>query len=411
MSTSLQITDRTDAATAGQAARKVLVCRTALLLGSETFIADQVLAYRSWRAVLVGFKPVVNGLPLEALEVRLLDGARPSLWAKARRRLFADLGMAHWRVIESLRREAAALVHVHFATDAVAFWPIVRRLGLPLFVTLHGYDINIRREYWEKCGVSLAERRYPARLLQMARQPTVHFVAVSQAIKKRAAEFGLPAERISVCHVGIDRSRFAAAATPVSRREARILFVGRLVEKKGGEFLVRAYARVRAVVRGARLVMVGDGPSSESLARLAAELRAPVEFLGSCSRTEVSRQLELARVLCLPSVTALNGDAEGMGMVVLEAQACGVPVVTSARGGSEEGIVEGITGFSFPERDVDALTAKLMRILLDDQLAVSMSRAGIRHVAERFDIQSCTRSLETLYDQALQKAPGAAYGA
>ena len=387
---------------------KVLVCRAAVLPYSETFIKDQVLAYRSWRAVLVGFKPVAGGLPLEPLEVRLLDGPSPSFWSRVRRRLSAELGMAPSRAVAMLRREAATLVHVHFATDAVAFWPIVRRLGLPLIVTLHGYDINIHRSSWEARGVfRFAERRYPARLLKMAQHPGVHFVAVSRSIKQRAIEYGLPPERISVRHIGIDLSRFEASGTPISNRQPRILYVGRLVEKKGGEFLIRAYARLRSSVPGARLVMVGDGPLAGPLVTLAADLRAPVEFLGSCSRAEVKRQLGLARVFCLPSVTAGNGDAEGMGMVILEAQACGVPVITSARGGSDEGILEGVTGFSFGEKDVDSLTEKLKRLLLDDELALSMSGAGIRYVAETFDLHSCTRSLEELYQQLLDKAGNA----
>ncbi len=390
-------------------ARKILVCRSELLRYSETFIEDQLRAYRSWQPVLVGFKPVSRGLSLDAMDVRLLDGPAPTLWAKARRRVLADLGMAPPRAVAALQREAAALVHAHFATDAVTFWPIVRRLGLPLIVTLHGYDINVRREEWERRGLlRLAESRYPSRLLRMAADPRIHFVAVSQAIHRRALEFGLPPERISVRPIGIDRSRFVPSDILVSQRERRILYVGRFVEKKGAEFLIRAYARLRSSVPDARLVMIGDGPLAQPLARLAAELSVPVEFLGSCARAEVKRQLDLARVFCLPSVTATDGDAEGLGMVVLEAQACGVPVVTSAGAAIGDGIVPGVTGFSFREKDVEELAIRLTQILLDDALALSMSRAGERHVAERFDLHSCTRSLESLYEDVLRESGRAA---
>ena len=109
--------------------------------------------------------------------------------------------------------------------------------------------------------------------------------------------------------------------------------------------------------------------------------------------------MDEARVFCLPSITANNGDAEGFGLVLLEAQACGVPAVTSARGGATEGIKHGATGFSFPERDIQALEAALVRLLTDDSLATSMATQARRHVEENFDIRRCTASLEDLYDR------------
>jgi glycosyltransferase involved in cell wall biosynthesis len=86
-------------------------------------------------------------------------------------------------------------------------------------------------------------------------------------------------------------------------------------------------------------------------------------------------------------------------MVLLEAQACGVPVVTSARGGAEEGVIDGKTGFAFAERDVDTLSDRLTRVLTDDDLALSMSEEARAFVRQRFDIRRCTRSLEQLYDE------------
>jgi len=109
--------------------------------------------------------------------------------------------------------------------------------------------------------------------------------------------------------------------------------------------------------------------------------------------------LNEARVLCLPSLTAANGDAEGLGMVLLEAQACGVPVVTSARGGASEGIIDGVTGFSFAENDVEELSERLYAVLADDVRALAMSHAARQFVLEAFDIRKCTQQLEDLYEE------------
>ena len=113
-------------------------------------------------------------------------------------------------------------------------------------------------------------------------------------------------------------------------------------------------------------------------------------------------------MFCLPSVTAANGDAEGLPISILEAQACGVPVVTSARGGATEGIVPGVTGLAFGEGDVVALGDRLLELLGNDSLAQSMSAAGPKFIAEKFDIASCTRALEDLYDAQLRAAPALA---
>src|ERR1019366_3200949 len=111
-------------------------------------------------------------------------------------------------------------------------------------------------------------------------------------------------------------------------------------------------------------------------------------------------------VFCLPSVTALNGDAEGLPIVLLEAQASGIPVVTSALGGNHEGIVHGETGFTFAERDVDELAARVSELLVDDQLATRMGAAGPTFVARKFDMRLCTRDLESLYDDLRAKFNG-----
>jgi glycosyltransferase involved in cell wall biosynthesis len=95
-------------------------------------------------------------------------------------------------------------------------------------------------------------------------------------------------------------------------------------------------------------------------------------------------------------------------MVLLEAQACGVPVVTSARGGME-GVVDGVTGFTIPEKDVGTLAGRISDILANDELASRMSDAGPRYVRQHFDIMRCTKKIEDLYDDILS-VPASATG-
>ncbi len=372
---------------------RVAIFRADFLALSETFIRDQISALRNWQPVSTGFRRLPQGIAsLESGFVELPRGNMLSFRARLM------LGWRLPRVATALRAMRVALVHAHFGTDATDVWPSVRSAGLPLLVTLHGFDINTRRDWWESGHGGLRRRMYPRRLLQMAADPAVHFIAVSLAIRNQAIEYGIPGDRVNVAHIGVDTMRFRPGGAPLPARRKRILFVGRMVEKKGPLLLVRAFARLRAQIADAELVMIGNGPLLAAARQLADELHVAVEFPGARGRDEIIEHLHEARVFCLPSVTAANGDAEGFGLVLLEAQACGVPVVTSARGGAEEGLIHGVTGHAFPEGDLEQLVERLAAWLVDDDLAATASAAASRFIEERFSLEICTRKLEGIYD-------------
>jgi len=381
--------------------KKVIVCRCLLLPYSETFIKEQVRAYTQWQPMLAGLQ-YVEGLALDDVQVRLLLDPPAGKLTSAYRKLQNVLHLAPREMVKRLAEEKPDLIHVHFGIDAVALWPAIKQLNVPTAITLHGYDINRSRESWERRWLAPTEYFYPRRLLKMAEHPKVHFVAVSEVIKRRALEYGIPAEKISVQYIRIDTTRFRVGSVRVDRRARRILFVGRLVEKKGGEYVLSAFAKLRAKVPDAELVMIGDGPLRAELVARAAQLNVPVVFTGSLQSAEVKRHIDQARVFCAPSITAKDGDAEGLPIVLLEAQACGVPAVTSAGAGGSEALLHGTTGFAFRERDVNTLCEQLTQLLLDDSLAVSMSEVAPRFVSERFEIKHCTRQLEQLYDSLVR---------
>jgi glycosyltransferase involved in cell wall biosynthesis len=380
--------------------KTVLLYASNVLPWSETFIREQILALRRWRGVLVGMHRAYQ-LPLDGIDVCILGRDSPSLLDRAQWRLYRSVGTIPRAAAAQLRAEQPSVLHAHFGVEGVKAWPIAKALNVPMVVTLHGYDININREWWEAGRGGSGMRKYPEKLLELASQPRVTFVAVSKAIRRRAISYGVPEDKVVVRHIGVDASKFVPRGRPVAERRPRVLFIGRLVEKKGCEYLIRAFAKLRQKVPEASLIIIGEGKLRGRLQYLVDELAISAEFLGAQPASRVQHELELARVLCLPSVTADNGDAEGFGLVLLEAQASGVPVVTSALGGASEGIREGITGFAFGERDVDGLATRLIQLLVDDALAHALSIAGPRFVSEHFNLSHCTAALESLYDAAL----------
>lgn len=384
---------------------RVIVFSTQLLPYSQTFIREQVRAFYRWYPVLIGESLCTNGLSLDNIDVRLLCHPEDGRLHRLIYRICRLLRLPHPASLRRLREIDALLIHVHFGTSAVDVWPLVRALGLPMLVTLHGFDINIHREWWEAGKGGWRRRRYPELLLQLSQRTNVKFIAVSEAIRARAIEFGIPANKITVCYIGVDTNYFRPHGLPLTRRRKRILHVGRLVEKKGTSYLIRAFTKARELVADMELTIIGDGPLRPALEQLAADLGAPVEFLGVQSSEDVRKHMHQARVLCLSSVTAANGDAEGLPIAILEAQACGLPVVTSARGGVGEAIHNGYNGLCFGERDVHRLCDILVLVLSDDATLIDLSSDAHSLMKKRFDLRQCTQSLEDQYSLLIRSQP------
>jgi glycosyltransferase involved in cell wall biosynthesis len=373
--------------------KRVAVFRSELLPISETFIRDQVMSLRSWHPTLLGLFENPGGIAPQGTERRVagayrLRAALP-LWAAASGRMQMLLRQSH-----------AQLVHAHFGTDACDIWPHVKRLEMPLLVTLHGYDINIERSWWETGNGGWRRRSYPRRLLEMARDPLVNFVSVSDSIRRRAIDYGIPESKVRTSYIGVDVDRFTPGDSRPSRKN--ILFVGRMVEKKAPGVLIRAFAIAQKKVPDCTLTMVGDGPLLSSSKALCRELDVQVEFTGSRSADEILQHLRSASVFCLPSITAKNGDAEGLPISILEAMACGIPVITSAKGAVGEAVIHGLNGFCFPENDVESLANQMIYCVTSNELAIELGKAGAAIARERFNMAALTRRLEReFYDRVI----------
>ncbi len=384
---------------------KVLVYAQQLLPYSQTFIREQVRSMQVWRPVLVGERVADSGLSLDDLDVRLLRPEHEGAARYIKRQVLRLLRLPDLQVLQSLKNERAGLLHIHFGTGAVQVWPLARALGIPVLVTLHGYDINTHRGWWESGRGGVEFIRYPRQLLEMARSPLVGFIAVSQAIRQRAIEFGLPAEKISVYSIGVDIERFCPGPTPLSKRPPQVLFVGRQVEKKGCELLIRAFVHVQQRIHDARLVVVGDGPLLARHKALAFALGVRAEFLGAIPVSAVIEEMAKTQVFCLPSITAKNGDAEGLPISILEAQSCGLPVVITKSGGSDEAIEEGVTGFCVESFSSARLAASLELLLQDAALLESMGANARRLVERKFALSQCTSRLEEFFSNYVESLP------
>lgn len=363
----------------------VLVFRKRLLPWSETFIAAQGGALERYHPVFVGYqREARGGRYLDGRDVVVLeDHAMLPPLAKAAHKA---LGWITPRWGSALAAHRPTLVHAHFGVNARAATTFARAFDVPLIVTYHGMDITKKP--------SASDRRERLRVFRSADR----VIAVSDYIAGRVREAGCPPELITVHHIGVDTEHFAPG-TPADRVPGRVLFVGRLVAKKGLDHLLRAMVRVRGEVPGSELVIAGDGPLRERMEALAGELGVPARFLGLQTPAEVRELMRSASVFAAPSVVAADGNAEGLPMTIVEAQACGLPVVAFPSGGSADGIDDGRTGFVVTPRDEDGLAERIVALLGDDAKRAAFSAAARDWAVAHFDLKTQTGKLERIYDE------------
>jgi glycosyltransferase involved in cell wall biosynthesis len=370
--------------------RTVVIFRTDLLPVSETFIQAQAAALKKFTPIFAGLRRLQTSLPLPATAIVVAEQGSPAT-AVLRTKIYRATGFSP-KFHKKVSAAEPKLIHAHFATDAVLALPLVSMLKVPLIVTLHGYDVTMSDFHHSS---SLAGQLFLKRRNRLWQQANL-FLCVSEFIRQRAIEAGFPKEKLRVQYIGIDVKNFALRRVQPS--EEIILFVARLVEKKGCEYLLRAVELVTRRRPKVKTIVIGDGPLRNSLETLARNLGIDCDFLGAQPVSAVRTWLERAMVFCVPSVEARNKDSEGLGMVFLEAQAMGVPVVSFRHGGIPEAVHHGVTGFLAEERDVSQLHEHLLELLSSDEFRHAIGQRGAELVRARFDLAFRTRELEQIYD-------------
>jgi colanic acid/amylovoran biosynthesis glycosyltransferase len=370
----------------------VIVFKTELLPISETFILAQANALRRFSPQFVGLRRSKPSLELPGHPIVLADG--DGHLRRATRGLYATTGIRpgfHRRV----REVGARLIHAHFAVGGLLALPLAESLDLPLIVSLHGSDITISDHEYARFRTG---RLYLQRRQKLWERASL-FVCGSEFLKHKALEAGFPEHKLRTLYIGVNHLEFRR--TEGYPDLPSVLFVGRLVEKKGCDLLIHAMATVQQILPDVLLTIVGDGPMRRSLEELASALGVKCEFRGSCSSAQVKQMLERTSIFCGPSRTAANGDSEGLGIVFLEAQAMGIPVVSSLHGGIPEAVVHGHTGLLAPEGDYVTLAEHLRTLLLRKDLRVSYGSQGIRWVRQTFDVGVQTGRLEDAYEEVI----------
>ena len=227
------------------------------------------------------------------------------------------------------------------------------------------------------------------------------FLPVSKAFQDRLVSLGCPPEKIRVHRTGIDLTAFSFTPNPPGPA-ARLVSIGRLVEKKGLEDGLHAVALLQAEGFDLSYTIVGDGPLRARLEEVANQLGAKkVQFIGAVEQRQVSDYLAASDLLLAPSVKARNGDEEGIPNVLKEAMALGRPVVSTRHSGIPELVEDGVTGFLADEHDARGLAGAL-RLLLEHPDRWPTIQAAARHKIEReYDIERLNDQLVEHYESVI----------
>lgn len=221
-----------------------------------------------------------------------------------------------------------------------------------------------------------------------------HHVCNSAAIRDYAiSRYGLDPGAVSVIPNGVDLGRFAQAPPPQPSRFPVILTIGRLVADKDQAGLIDAFARIAADLPEVRLWIVGDGPLETVLKRMAFQTAWADRIRIFPGQADVTAFLRQAAVF------ALGSRRESLPNVVLEAMACGLPVVATDVGGLDELVVPGKTGLLVPPGRPVAMARALKALLVDPAKARDLGRAGRQRAAARFALTDMVRRYETLFDR------------
>jgi colanic acid/amylovoran biosynthesis glycosyltransferase len=284
------------------------------------------------------------------------------------------------------------VVQCHFGPAGISaqMFRDVDALRGPMITMFHGYDISL---YIQEHGPGIYQHLFARGDL---------FTCPSEFIRKRLIAAGCPAEKVHKFKLGTDLQRFSfKERTLNSGGTIRLVTVARLTEKKGLEYSIRAVAKLSQRFKRFEYNIVGDGDLRPELTQLiqALGVGSIVHLLGWKTQEEVQAVLDQSHIFVLASVESRNGDIEGLPMVLQEAQAMGLPVVSTRHSGIPEGVLDGKSGFLVPERDINELADRLADVISRPETWPEIGRQGRAFIEDEYDLNKRNDALVELYRQ------------
>lgn len=279
-------------------------------------------------------------------------------------------------------------------------WPIPNGLGaiflkkiygIPYINTIHGEEVHLSKRY---------HLLFALRWLVNNSSKTI---TNSTATRKFCLEAGLDGDKIEVIPFGVDTDFFRPLEVYKDENIFQILSVGYLIERKGFEYLIRAMPLVLEKYKQARLKIVGSGPLESKLKELVYELDLgdEVEIVKNVSDEELLMIYNSSDLFVLPSIVDSQGNTEGLGVVLLEAMACGLPVIGSDVGGIFDIITNNKTGILIEEKDVPGISESIKKLIEDEELRTILSKNGYYSVKHNFNWETLAKRYIEVFEDLI----------
>lgn len=286
------------------------------------------------------------------------------------------------------------LIHAHGLSNEASAAAIAGTvLGKPVIAQTHGGGIT--------GDVSALGRSWLRGLRRRLLMRVDRYVALTDQIRSELLGLGLDERRVVTIPNAVDTSVFYPRAGDrralrgklgLSEEDKVVIFVGRLVPGKRVDLLIRGLSQVRERVPEARLVLVGDGPLRSELEQIVVRLGLDSRVIFAGNRPDVAAYMQASDMFVLPS------EWEGLSIALLEAMACGLPVLVSDCDGNRELVTDGLDGMVFPRGDEKVLAQKIETLLLDTTWAQRLARAAVEKVQSQFRLESVAARYLELYE-------------
>ena len=305
-------------------------------------------------------------------------------------------------VLQTVRKESIDIINAHWVVPQGIVTRLVQSfLPVPVVLTVHGGDI-------------FAFQGLVGRLLKRLALRGADACTANSAFTRGQLLQLCPSAEVSIVPMGVDVTEFEPKQRNVEVRRKlgvdaeMILFVGRLVEKKGVHNLLSAMQQVLKKSPQATLVLVGDGTQRQELERMAErlEIAGSVRFLGKLPHEHLPEYYAAADLFVGPSVVDRSGDTEGLGVVFIEAASAGLAIVGTSVGGISDVLIPEVTGIAVEPDQPEALANAIERLLGDEPLRRRLGEAARQHALRRFSWSQVAERFSDVFRRALEGEPG-----
>ncbi len=378
---------------------------------TESFIYERLTHHKKFKPIVITNEQIINlnYMPFSPIFSPEEQKFFLRYFDKIHRRIF-DYSRFLYNII---KKENVSILHAHYGNVGAAFLPLKKKLKLPMITSFYGIDAS-----------ALPKRKEILVEYQRLFSECELISVVSEDMKNDLIKIGCPKDKIKIHNLAIDLEKIlsfsqlrlqknlnfapssldpAKAGTHNSLEKdndtIKLISVGRLVEKKGMEYLIKAFSLVNKHHPNTFLTIIGDGILRGKLEKLTRELKLEkaVSLKGEIPRNEVFYQMAKSDIFVLASVTSEDGDKEGTPTVLIEAQALGLPCVSTYHAGIPELIIDGKTGYLCKEKDANGLSEKIIFLIKNKHLWEKMGEKGKENTKLNYNIKMVMEKIEADY--------------